>query len=315
MSTTLGIIASSRSQAAPLLLDAYPGAVAAYSIRKLRSAYSGPAIRVKRTIGAGEEQDFGFVNGNLDTTAILTFCGVGDGRVAVWYDQSGNGIDAYANNNAQKPLIVISGVLQTINSLPAIIQNQTFLQGLQFLVTDYSFNLASNKLASIFCVTKATGVDTGIYYAMRRSGLADYTSGLLLIASSGLSSNVIGIGRGAGGAAINDTQNQDFFFNPTTYQLSSSYFTTSFLAVYKNGVNQTLVPNSYGTMPISDWLSTGTGNHNLILGGRNFQNTNNPEVTDPTMLGKYQEFVFYFSNQTANNTGIQNNINTYFTIY
>jgi len=315
MSLKLGLLASSQQQAAPLLLDAFPGAAAAYSLRKLRSAYTGPAIRVKRFVAGQEEQDFGFINGNLDTTAILNFCGGGDGRIAVWYDQSGNGIDATASNNAQKPLIVISGVLQTINSFPAILQNQSFSIGLQFLVTGYSFNLAANKLASIFSVTKATGVDTGIYYSMRRSGLADYTSGLQLIASSGASLNGIGIGKGSGGAALSDTQNQDFTFNPTTYQLSSAYFSTSFLAVYKNGLNQTLIPNSYGTMAIADWLSTGSGNHNIILGGRNYQNTNTPEVTDPTMLGKYQEFVFYFSNQTANNTGIQNNINSYYTIY
>jgi len=42
MSLNLGIIASSRTASAtPLLLDVYPTAAAAYSLRKLRTLYTG----------------------------------------------------------------------------------------------------------------------------------------------------------------------------------------------------------------------------------------------------------------------------------
>jgi hypothetical protein len=46
-------------KAQPLLLDLYPNAAVAYSLRKLRTAYSGSAIRVRRSVD-NTEQDFGF---------------------------------------------------------------------------------------------------------------------------------------------------------------------------------------------------------------------------------------------------------------
>jgi hypothetical protein len=50
-----------------LLLDQYPNAAVAYSLRKLRDAYTGPAIRVRRAVD-NAEQDFGF--NELNNTLI-----------------------------------------------------------------------------------------------------------------------------------------------------------------------------------------------------------------------------------------------------
>ena len=55
------------------LLDLFPNAAAAYSLRKLRAAYSGSAVRVRRS-SDNTEQDIGFdANGDLDSTALLAF--------------------------------------------------------------------------------------------------------------------------------------------------------------------------------------------------------------------------------------------------
>ena len=49
---------------------------AAYSLRKLLTAYTGSAIRVRRS-SDNTESDIGFDgSGNLDTSALLTFVGV-----------------------------------------------------------------------------------------------------------------------------------------------------------------------------------------------------------------------------------------------
>jgi hypothetical protein len=67
---------------------------AAYSLRKLRTAYTGNAIRVRRSSDSAET-NIGFgSDGNLNTTALLAHCGSGDGFVTTWYDQSGNGRNA-----------------------------------------------------------------------------------------------------------------------------------------------------------------------------------------------------------------------------
>jgi hypothetical protein len=307
MSLNLGIIASSRQQASSLLLDTYPNAAAAYSLRKLRTAYTGSAIRVRRSLD-NIEFDINFLaNGELDTTNLLLSCGGTNGNVVKWYDQSGNGVDA---THPTGPQIVVSGVLQLQNGKPTLTQTAV---NSQWLETPYSFNLAANKLASIYSITKAVEL-YGNYYAMRRNALADYTSGIALIATDTSFLNRINLGRGSGGSNFADTNIKDWTFNSTIQQLTSAIISTSNIAIYKNGANQTL-STSLGTMPLSDWLSTGSGLHNIILGGRNYNNTNSPSVTDPTMLGNYQEFIFYFSDQSGNNTAIQNNINSYYSIY
>jgi hypothetical protein len=67
-------IISLMPKAQSLLLDLYPGAAAAYSLRKLRNAYSGSAIRVRRS-SDNAEQDINFVGGDLDTNSMLDFVG------------------------------------------------------------------------------------------------------------------------------------------------------------------------------------------------------------------------------------------------
>ncbi len=69
---THGILA--RPTSANLLLDIYTGATVAYSLRKLRTAYSGSAIRVRRS-SDNAEQDINFVSGDLDTQSLLDFVG------------------------------------------------------------------------------------------------------------------------------------------------------------------------------------------------------------------------------------------------
>jgi len=77
------------------VLDDYPGATAAYSLRRLSSSWTGPAIRVKRQF-TFDELDIGFkTNGDIDTEAMIDFSG-GDAAlfVSTIYDQTGNGFHA-----------------------------------------------------------------------------------------------------------------------------------------------------------------------------------------------------------------------------
>jgi hypothetical protein len=91
---------------------------AAYSLRKLRTAYSGAAINVRSSGGA--TQDIGFTAaGDLDTIALKTFVGSGNGFVTTWYDQSGNGRNATQTTAANQPRIVmlVCLILPTANPL------------------------------------------------------------------------------------------------------------------------------------------------------------------------------------------------------
>jgi hypothetical protein len=91
----------------------------------LDAAYTGDAIRVRRS-GDNAEQDIGFdVAGELDRDAIANFCSPGDGFVVTWYDQSGNGHDATKATTSLQPKIydAATGVVLE-NGKPAIYFNQ-----------------------------------------------------------------------------------------------------------------------------------------------------------------------------------------------
>jgi hypothetical protein len=117
--STHGIL-SSISGAVPLLLDIYPSAAVAYSVRKLRTLYTGSAIRVRRS-SDNTEQDIGFTAlGNLDESALTTFCSGTNGFVTTWYDQSGNGVNFTQTTAGSQPQIVSSGTILTQSGKPSM---------------------------------------------------------------------------------------------------------------------------------------------------------------------------------------------------
>ena len=101
------------------LLDTYSGAAAAYSLRQLSSTYSGDAIVVRRA-SDNTTQAIGFVNNELDTATLESFCSGTDGFVTTWYDQSGNNRNVTKTTAASQPQIVSSGSTITDNGKPAI---------------------------------------------------------------------------------------------------------------------------------------------------------------------------------------------------
>jgi hypothetical protein len=104
----------------PKLLDIYTNSAGAFSLRKLRTAYNGAAIKVRRS-SDNQSQDIGFdANGNLDTTSMLSFVGAGNGFVSIWYDQSGNGRSSTQTTSSSQPYIVINGSLSVQNGKPAL---------------------------------------------------------------------------------------------------------------------------------------------------------------------------------------------------
>lgn len=106
-----------------LLLDDFPGASFAYSIRRLRDGYIGPALRVRRS-NDDAEQDIGFdENDILDTNELTSFVGSNDAFVVVWYDQSLNGRNASTSTFSQQPQIMENGAILTENGIIALLGN------------------------------------------------------------------------------------------------------------------------------------------------------------------------------------------------
>jgi len=91
----------------------------ALSVKQLFPSYNGNCLRVRRSVD-NVEQDFGFVNGLLNTSGILSFCGAGSGYVTKIYNQLGNLNDLANSSASAQPRIVSSGSLVTINGNPGI---------------------------------------------------------------------------------------------------------------------------------------------------------------------------------------------------
>jgi hypothetical protein len=93
-------------------------------MRLLRSAYTGNAIRVRRS-SDNAESNIGFSGGNLDTSALTSFCSGTNGFVTTWYDQSGNGVNLTQTTAGSQPQIVSSGTILTQSGKPSISFNGT----------------------------------------------------------------------------------------------------------------------------------------------------------------------------------------------
>jgi len=121
-----------------LLLDDYPDAATAYSLRYLRAGYIGsPVIRVRRS-SDNLEDDFTpdeIINGVLES-----WVGVGnDGFVTIWYDQSLFTINAIQATLSAQPKIVSIGSIILENSMPSLL-----FSGSQYLQASISLQSQPN---------------------------------------------------------------------------------------------------------------------------------------------------------------------------
>lgn len=83
-----------------------------FSLRRLRSSYSGYCIEVRRS-SDNATLNIGFdSSGYLDISTLLSFVGSGSGFVKTWYNQSILLQDAIQLTNANQPNIVNSGTLR-----------------------------------------------------------------------------------------------------------------------------------------------------------------------------------------------------------
>jgi hypothetical protein len=143
---------------ADTLLDQYAGATAAYSLRKLRNAYSGDCIIVRRDGASPGSQAIGFnASGELDTTSIISFCGSNNGFVTRWYDQVGSN-DLVQTSTTAQPKIYNGSSIEQLNSKPAMLLDGSN----DSLVTSGNVNLNDNQNELIAAwVGSVTNLDSG----------------------------------------------------------------------------------------------------------------------------------------------------------
>jgi hypothetical protein len=194
----------------------YGTPAAAYSVRKVRTAYSGALMDVRRSLD-NVTSSIGYVsNGDLDTGSLLTFVGTGPddhGFVARWYDQSGNNRHASQTATGSQPLIVESGSIILDNTRPAL-----------------SFNGTSHDITSSFGTTVTQPITvysiykpdiTGSIHPVYSGNILNYIQGNKYISYAG--ATVISVQT----ASLNTVLNTTVFSGSSTYFNINSVFDTS----------------------------------------------------------------------------------------
>jgi hypothetical protein len=285
----------------PLLLDLYPSAAAAYSVRKLRTAYSGSAIRVRRS-SDNTEQDIGFVNNVLDTSALTTFCSGTNGFVTTWYDQSGNSNNATQATASKQPQIVNSGSIINVNSKPCLQFTNSSNQFLTNSTPIFTFTGSS----TLFHTSRNRNTSLSQFGSIISQGGTSLQNGLGIqwqqyySASTQACTDLYGIS----GISTSSTQSSNTQYLATFQWTNwSTHRTNGNSIIAINGVNQSLstysVLNPYTLLANPNRIGSFDG----TSGGGSF-------------LGDIQEIVVYTSVFTQTNIdGAESNINTYYGIY
>jgi hypothetical protein len=278
-----------------LLLDLYPNAATAYSLRKLRTAYTGSAVRVRAST-SGAEGDVSFdVNSTISASSTVTITAVGTSGLSIgqqvtfstfwnaggsnqnvfvttWYDQSGNARDAAQTTQANQPQIVSSGVIILSGSRPSII-----FDAINDFMVNNMISITSNF--SLIAVINSDSKDFSVYYGSNKDIEFGTTIGYVLDAYRIQSESSI------------------LVIQPVSL-LYSLFFN------YRNDTSGFLYQNN--SLKGSGNVS---GNFELqVIGGRQTQNNLYYD-------GKIQELITYTNNQSSNRVAIETNINTHYEIY
>jgi hypothetical protein len=287
-----------------LLLNDYPGASTAYSLRLLNGAYDGSVIKVRRS-SDNTEQNIGFNNNNLDTGSLLSFVGAGDGFVTTWYDQSGNGRNAVQTTAANQPQIVNGGVVITQGTKPAL-----QFDGSNDIMT-YTDNGVLNSIR--------TGAFTyiGVITNTRTTNLL-WDAALHLASSATDGQGALGMQFTGSGEPIMNFHNS-WLFPTSIASINITPILTNPLLVFQTrngsgtgGGNNATVTNNINNLSSTQtqtWVAN-TGSR-LMIGNQSPV----PSISVNCWSGSIQELVTYPSDQSPIRLELSSNINTYYLIY
>jgi hypothetical protein len=289
---------------APLLLDLYPNAAAAYSLRKLRTAYTGNAIRVRRS-SDNTEQNIGFTALNvLDEAALTTFCGSGNGFVTIWYDQSGNAKNAEQSTASNQPQIVSSGSVIKVNNTTSI-----EFPGTHKLIISNStstFNFLHNGTESTVILLAKRNNDNDLKWFLGNTAGSELNIGTTIVSrSNNRFQNFVNNGNLGQYPILNITSN-NVVNTSNTYIYFNHFDSDNVTAVNRSEIyinNGSAIKNNTYTLSVS----SSNASFNMNIGGNN----NLIECIN----GSIKEIIFYDNNKLNDRTNIITNINTHYGIY
>ena len=265
------------------LLDTY-SAAAAYSLRQLKTGVTN-VVRVRRS-GDNAESDF-TADEITDGTLLSWVTASGtQGFVTTWYDQSGNGNDATQVTAGSQPKIVNASAVLTNGGIPTVV-----FDGTDDGLSAGSIGVSGSSLRSVFSVTNT--------YALAAAG-----GGYLGVGGTPSTGTIYDLCPESGQFALRVSGNSiyNYSFSALTQYLISVLQTTTTTAgmnLYIDGSSVSQTSTTTTTLNTTD---------DWYIGEQ-------PNNTDKFFDGGIQEIIIMASDESANRTDIESDINTYYSIY
>ena len=293
----------------------YTGSAAAFSVRKLDKDYVGYCMRVREDSG-DTEADIGFDgSGGVDQSAIATHCGSANGYVVTWYDQSGNSNNATQSTSGNQPQIYNGTAVITENGKPALQYD-----GLGDFLT-----VPNDKTSFKFMHDGSFATIEGV---ARFGDSSNPDAALTLFDTGGLASNL------TGAAIMYDDRSSVSRNNQMSIVLSAGVSGDSNRPVLIQ-TNDKITPNQqslvYATIDADNATADERAKYAISGGTLTGGNTNTatPSTANSSgdlhigrysqsnilqLLGTMQELVLWNADHSASKSGIESNIDTYFSI-
>ena len=260
------------------LLDTYTGAAAAYSVRLLDKDYTGNCMRIRRD-SDDAETDIGFdSSGDLDTASIASHCGSANGYVVTWYDQSGNSNNATQSTAGNQPQIYNGSAVITENGKPAM----TWANATNQNLTLAALNLSTKTIAMVWTPINSSITSRGFTSYAGTGGVGNE---FLLDRTNNATHRYYD---GGISATVSSSAAQNLTF---------AYRNSSVIGLGVNGATVTTASTPNANASTLDY-------HIGDEGG-----------TAAEYVNYHQEVIIWGSDQSTNRTGIETDINGYFSIY
>jgi hypothetical protein len=293
-----------------LLLDEYPGAAAAYSLRKLDKDYTGSAIRVRKDTTGQPEQDIGFTAaGNLDTAALKNFVLNNSAFVTTWYSQGDSAsVNFTQSTQANQPRIALNGVIDRLAGDPSVrFDGSNDFMTVASSTGKFEF-LHRSGLSSVFIVSQIRAGNADYVFYSNNSTAFSQTGTSLFAGATNRVTSQVSTGNTSVRVSSNATSN-NFTVTNNLFLISLELDNANSTAANRNKLyynNGAAVTNNINTGTAS---TSSTSSTNMILGRQS------PGDAQFHLNGSITELIFYKGNKTSDRSAIQTNINNYYGIY
>lgn len=281
------------------LLDDYPNAAVAYSLRLLRTSYTGNCVQVRRAVD-NTTSNIGFSGGVVDTAALKTFCAGTNCFISTWYDQSTNANHATQTINANQPQIVASGSLIYSSGRPTIQFTNTQAH---FLSYANSFWTYTGNATNFFVARNENTAASQYGSVISQYATAWASIGLQMMRFPNTPTVIATDVFGPGGVVTPNLLVNTPYIACIKWENWSTHKTNGNTVILVNNTSQSLT--AYGANPSS------LGNISRSIG--RFDTTT---TVENCFLGKISEIVIYTTAfNTTDQQGASNNINSFYNIY